>query len=566
MPTIPAEFQSIGPAPIDTRADAQMVAMRDGVRLATDVYLPQPEGVRCAAILIRLPYDKSSRYTFMPEIARYLNANGFAAVIQDVRGKFRSEGAAEPFVNEAADGFDTLEWLVVQSWSNGIVGMSGDSYYGFTQWAAASTGHRALRAIVPRVTGSHFMLGLEPARVPRIPFLEWILHTFSARDSFEDGVLSERPLGAMAALPDALDISRRRLSELVADAGSGRLAATVFGGRPPAARLEIPALHTGGWFDNLQRWQLDDWEVASTTSPAAAHQYLRMTPTDHEDFTLVEDGGPARNHEVDDDALRKEYLPRLLDEPISFFRHYLGGGEGRWRSPRVRYRVAYAGWEVADRWPLDTVRPLTLIAGDMRAALDTIDGGELIAAEDGPAADGRAGTVEWTHDPSDPVPYLIEDEWGMTMGLPDESTLHGRPDVPTFTTAPFERPLDLLGPATADLTVDADGDSTHVIVRLLDVDPGGDARYVLEGSDVVDCSAGPASVRIRMADTAYRVRPGHRLRVAISTSLFPLYMVHPGTEESPLTAVEHRSRTQRLRVGGDAGIAITLSVRTLSNP
>jgi len=149
-----------GAAPLDPRADARLVRMRDGVRLATDVYLPEPPGPRRPAILIRLPYDKSGRSTFMPAIAHYLTANGFAVVIQDVRGKFRSEGVAEPFVNEAADGHDALDWIVSQPWSNGIVGMSGDSYYGFTQWAAASTGHPALRAMVPRATGSRFFLGL----------------------------------------------------------------------------------------------------------------------------------------------------------------------------------------------------------------------------------------------------------------------------------------------------------------------------------------------------------------------------------------------------------------------
>ena len=551
-----------GAAPLDPRADARLVRMRDGVRLATDVYLPEPPGPRRPAILIRLPYDKSGRSTFMPAIAHYLTANGFAVVIQDVRGKFRSEGVAEPFVNEAADGHDALDWIVSQPWSNGIVGMSGDSYYGFTQWAAASTGHPALRAMVPRATGSRFFLGLAPGEVPRIPFLEWILQTFSDKASFEEPVLSRRPVGGMAALPDALAIPRERLRGLIEEIGSGRLAAAAFRNAAPARGLRIPALHVGGWFDNLQRWQLDDWGTASTASPAAADQYLRMTPTDHHDFLLLEDGGPPRDHEVDDDALR-EYLPRLLDEQISFFRHYLCGGDGGWSAPRVRVRVAYGGWEVSDRWPPDTVEPLTLVCARPGAAFDTADGGALfgISGDSSPDGTGDARTIGWVHDPADPVPYPAESEWTMLLGLPDESTIHARHDVPTFTTEPMEAPLDLIGPVTADLTIDADGDSTHAIVRLLDVDPRGEARFVREGAALVDCSAGPAHVQVSLGETAYRVRPGHRLRLAVSTSLFPLYLVHPGTEEDPMVAVECGKRRQMLVIGGGAGARLMLAVR-----
>jgi putative CocE/NonD family hydrolase len=136
---------------IDERADQVMVSMRDGVRLATDVYLPeQPDHL--PTVLIRLPYDKSGRFSFMPQASRLFNERSYAFVVQDVRGKVRSEGPQEPFVHEVADGWDTLEWISAQPWSNGIVGTFGDSYYGFTQWAAAASGHPALRAIVPRVT------------------------------------------------------------------------------------------------------------------------------------------------------------------------------------------------------------------------------------------------------------------------------------------------------------------------------------------------------------------------------------------------------------------------------
>src|SRR5215475_6763285 len=146
------DLVKIGPAPVDALADQVMVSCRDGVRLATDVYLPA--GNRHPAVLVRLPYDKCGRYTFMPQLAPWFTERGYAFVVQDVRGKFRSEGQTVPYVHEVYDGYDTLEWIVRQPWSDGTVGMFGDSYYGVTQWDAAAGGHPALRAIVPRVTSA----------------------------------------------------------------------------------------------------------------------------------------------------------------------------------------------------------------------------------------------------------------------------------------------------------------------------------------------------------------------------------------------------------------------------
>ena len=96
------------------RCTEYKVACRDGVRLATDVYLPDGDDSPGDTILIRLPYDKSGSYTFIPLIAEYFMARGYRVVAQDVRGKFRSEGRALLFVNEVDDGRDTLDWLISQ--------------------------------------------------------------------------------------------------------------------------------------------------------------------------------------------------------------------------------------------------------------------------------------------------------------------------------------------------------------------------------------------------------------------------------------------------------------------
>jgi predicted acyl esterase len=132
------------------------VQMRDGTTLYADVYRPASPGPH-PALLTRTPYDKALRGP-APFVVRAATA-GYAVVIQDVRGRFTSEGPFETFVNERQDGYDTLEWLVSQSWCDGNIGMFGGSYVGLTQWQAALSGHEALKAIVPTVTASNYHNG-----------------------------------------------------------------------------------------------------------------------------------------------------------------------------------------------------------------------------------------------------------------------------------------------------------------------------------------------------------------------------------------------------------------------
>lgn len=130
------------------RAEQSMVRMRDGVRLATDVYLPPVPG-RHGVVLIRGPYDKNSRYQGLADMAEVFNDRGLVLVAQDVRGKFRSEGVTHPYVSDVADAYDTLDWIIGQSWSNGSVGLVGVSYLGFTVWAGIASGHPAVKGAVP---------------------------------------------------------------------------------------------------------------------------------------------------------------------------------------------------------------------------------------------------------------------------------------------------------------------------------------------------------------------------------------------------------------------------------
>ncbi|HVJ69407.1 MAG TPA: CocE/NonD family hydrolase, partial [Caulifigura sp.] len=127
-----------------------MVAMRDGVRLATDVYLPKAakgsSSDKLSTILIRTPYDKGSGKSAE---GKYFAANGYAVVVQDTRGRYASEGTWHWLTDDGPDGVDCCAWIAKQSWSNGRIGMMGTSYVGGTQHAVAMAGSPSLKTVIP---------------------------------------------------------------------------------------------------------------------------------------------------------------------------------------------------------------------------------------------------------------------------------------------------------------------------------------------------------------------------------------------------------------------------------
>lgn len=520
----------------DQRAEHLRLPMRDGTRLATDVYHPSETTEPVPTVLIRLPYDKSGRYTFIPQIAEYFAAHGFACVAQDVRGKYRSEGELDPFVHEADDGWDTLEWIIAQPWSNGAVGTWGDSYYGFTQWALASRKHPSHRAMVPRVTG-HGFGDLRPGGgMPTFTLLDWIVDAWSVPELIDIGGTDHEIRPSVDSVHPSLAHGRELYREFIRIADEPeKWSAALFPGGNPAAQLSVPALHIGGWFDNLQFWQLDDWENAKRHSPVADHQFLRMWTNDHEDYRWREPGetlGPDFGDDLD--ALH-EHLPGLLDETIRFFDHYLRGRPGRWLGPTVRYEHARVGLRSAADWP-----PLRVIPRQLHLTRDGLDdfGVELDAH------------VEWVHDPAAPVPFPIVSEWDQNRhGVPDERHIHQREDVVCFTGSVLDEALDLVGRVEFEGRITAETAHTHVIARLCDIAPDGSARVILaNGADVL--ADGDTIFVVRLGDTAYRLPPGHCLRLVVSTSAKGQYVIHPGTDADPWTTAIGRESLQRLHLLG----------------
>ncbi len=539
---------------VDPRSDQVFARMRDGVRLATDVYLPAGRGP-FPAILTRLPYDKTGRDCFIPWVAAYVVEHGFAFVAQDTRGKGRSEGETFAFKHERKDGFDCLDWIVSQPWSDGTVGMWGESYFGFTQWAAAASGHPALCAIVPRNTTAQVSddwLGRQGVRRLAFP-MAWAADTWM--DSSMYGVIS-------SDLDWRIDPVDRILSSVHGDRRSASLDSwmvrrfddellrelRVVAAAP--SRLDIPALHIGGWFDIFQRGQLSDWVAARAAGRATQH--LRLDATDHVHATWTErPEGLVDLHGISASEI-EDFIPGYMDPSLAFFDSILRKRVDS-SEPLVTWRAARGDWRAAESWPLAGSRVLRLFLADGARALLDEEGGALA-----PKPEGSSSWVRWTDDLGDPVPSLLLDELQCLAAPPDDRTIEARPDVTTFTSEPFPEGIEIAGPAVARLVTSSSTEGSAVTAKLLEVSPDGDTRRLREGA-ARQTSEADGIVNIELGVLAHRLPPGYRIRLEVSGSAYPQFLPEAGTPD-PWRSRPSGLVQRELRIGGSDGSVLELSV------
>ncbi|MEJ6488927.1 CocE/NonD family hydrolase [Leucobacter sp. USCH14] len=550
-----ADYQRLGAAPVSELAREHRVRTRDGVHLATDVYLPSTsDGARDETpgdtILIRLPYDKNGEYTFIPLVAEYFLGHGYRVVAQDVRGKFRSEGEAQLFVNEVRDGEDTLDWIIAQPWSNGRVAMWGDSYYGYTQWAAAASGHPALKAIAPRVTGTS--LGEPVHRDPgtRVRAVEmgitnlYPLTHFHGNDTFLwEPDWSRRDFEAQAeAFQQWAGARSRSYDQWVPHP----VTLPRFPNGSAFAGRSVPVLHTIGWWDNCAPLSWADVEEIAQHPAWDAHHYLRIEAIDHESYQFAEAPGD-RVAERTEQQIRA-LLPRTLDPALAFFEVFVRGEGAVAGIPRVVWQLAGTDEERTEAvWPPAGSRSETRYA--------TIEGG--ISSERPASAEERS----WVHDPQNLVPSTAPDAFSYLLTLPDEAPVGERSDVVVFTSPEQTEDVDLAGPVTARVRVRSTGPVMDCFVRVLDVAPDGTAVRIARGQQQLLDATDATTLEIDLGQVGYRLRAGHRLRVHVSSSDYPEFLPQPGTGRDPWTdGVESVPNTQTLIIGGEDALALDLPV------
>lgn len=493
---------------VEPDATASVLA-HDGVALATDVYVPSSprKRSRCTTILLRTPYGKRGTIDRVAELAPFFAAAGVAVVAQDVRGKHASDGSIAPFLHEVADGYATVQWISEQSWSNGCVVPFGDSYAGFTSWAAAASGHPAIRAAVVRVTTCHlpdeWMYRQGVFRLQQNG--PWAIFAWGGRELFDvEPDWHTRPLGALNLL--GADTSQL-IAWLRTSPNSQRWGAEILGQNPPLSRrVDIPVLHWGGWWDLMARGQVREWQDRARAD--AAPQLLLMGATDHSfnHFSCTYGAPPTA-------SFNGQY--EVVAEFVSNVERARVGDRSH-----VRWELTHDSWYDDPEWPPRDSRPQRLYLADGASATFGPEGGALSSRPDTVAT-----TIRWLHDPSDLVPSLETWVWGtLASDYPDERDVHVRPDVVTFSGAPAGELLDLVGPVTLRLAPKATIPTAHITATLSDVHPDGRALRIAEGACEFVTAEAERGVELDLGPLAYRLREGHRLRLALACSAFPRYL------------------------------------------
>jgi putative CocE/NonD family hydrolase len=510
------------------------VEMRDGANLLTDVYLPPGRGP-FPVILTRQPYGSKTEYVFQPAVGRFFAENGFGYVTQNVRGRFGSEGTFAAYSDdlEILDAYDTIDWIVSQDWSNGIVGAMGESYYGYTALAAAASGHSAIKAIAAaNITIAREKQVLDGAYPLQASGL-WTLDM----DDVENGQYQDTagidlyhlPLVTMGEAHGLRDVLwRDRVSGYLQDPGAKRAQAL-----EDYEKVRVPALYHGGWYDTFTRGTIAIWEgvkLYGGDEHASEMQWLVMGPWDHDSMSInmagVEPPTKIGRREIGTAAV-STYGETLLE----FFTYFLKRDDNGFIDlPRVQYfNIGDNDWRYSEQWPPKDSRLRSLFFHSEGNA-STIEDGFLDFV---PPGDEPADS--YIYDPGDPVTITEDtDVWSRAAGLPDRTKLTQREDVLTFETRPLLDDMDITGPVSVELYAASTAPDTDFTAALVDIYPDGYSLLIQEGilrasfrdREVAPSPIEPGEVYTFVIDlwaTSYTVPAGHKLRVEISSSNFPRF-------------------------------------------
>ena len=552
--------------------------MRDGTTLMSNVYRPA-DGGPYPVLLARMPYGKD-----LPFDSTYLDPvravrRGYIVAIQDVRGRYASEGKFTPFVREFEDGYDSVEWAAKLPGSSGSVGMIGLSYLGKAQWHAAVMQPPSLKSMAPGQTWGNHLNGAQMRGGAR----ELGLIQYWAQGALALGILFRKYRGEPQKIGEKLPELVGSIDTLLAGGGYDALPLTqlpdpddltpfVRGGFARGAddesweylnidgrydRVEAPTFHIGSWYDCFIGETLRQYEVMKERAKAAGTRPPRLLvgPWTHAEFgSTVGDldfgigsSGAFLNYSGDlteahlrwfDATLKGD--ERSLEEkpPVEVFVM----GENRWRG--------YEEWPVPgayeERWHL---------RGGRRLAREAPEPGE---------------PDEYDYDPRDPVPTV----GGAVLMAPihrpgarDQREIEERPDVLVYTSETLREDYTVLGPIHATVFAATSAPDTDFVVRLVDVYPDGRAIGVADG--VIRASAReafpapgvtrPAGAKpvepgrvyqynVDLWATGITFRAGHRIRVHVTSSCFPRWDRNPNTGEGPDSA---RTEVARQRIFHD---------------
>jgi putative CocE/NonD family hydrolase len=510
--------------------------MPDGLTLETEHYYPLGEG-SFPTILIRTPYGLSTdnprintAITGFP-VQRFVE-RGYHVVVQSVRGRYGSEGRWVPFVNEAADGRATLDWISQQSWFNGSLGTFGNSYPGYAQWAVAADAPPYLKAMVASITTSHMISAFFPhdLTLGLDATARWMLLTLGPRDTpsaLQQLWLVTAP-GQDSYLAEAFQhLPLRELDELItgqpinffpewlahASVRDPYWAAVDFSRDVPHCRAPMHLIT--GWYDLFTRYQLEDYQLLR----AAGHRpYLTVGPTAH--------------------TSGSNFIAST-QEGLAWFDAYLKNDPSHLREQPVRICVLGSNeWREMPDWPPPAQDTCYFLHGKQQLSIDQPADVSL--------------PDRYVYDPGDPTPAIGGPLLSFASGPYDQRPIESRSDVLTYSTDPLTEDLEVIGSPRVELYVRSSLAHTDFVARLCDVQPGGKSINLCDGfvrlkpGDGEPQPDGSLKISIELWPTANCFQRGHRLRLHVCSGAHPRLSRNLGKGEPLATATDWQGAEQMI--------------------
>ena len=538
------------------------VKMRDGITLHADIYRPKADG-QFPVLLQRTPYDKRGGTDFGLKAA----ARGYVAIIQDVRGRYSSEGEWYTFKNESSDGYDTVEWVAALPYSNGKVGMWGGSYVGATQMLAAIAHPPHLAGICPVVTASNYY---ENWTYQGGAFEQWFSESWTsglAQDTLNRTV--QHTTNAMKGV-STLPLGDYSLFNLTSPTGTASIAtlAPYFSDwlahpsyddywkslsiEDHHTEITVPALHVAAWYDIFQGGTLRNYmgiKAHGGSETARNGQHLLVTIGGHA-------GGGRKIGDVDFGPAAEQYDENEIT--LHWYDYLFKGVQNEFANGKpVRIFVMGANqWRDEEDWPLSRARETKYFLHSAGKA-NSLNGDGTLST----TTPYSEASDHFTYDPGNPVPTvggpLCCDGQHLPPGPRDQRSVEGRNDVLVYSTPAFTNDMEITGPISAELYIKSTAVDTDFTAKMVDVGPDGFAQNLTEGilraryreSHEKPTLMVPGQVyklTIDLWATSNVFRRGHSLRLEISSSNFPRFDRNLNTGENPESGSKYISATNTI--------------------
>ncbi len=503
-----------------------MIPLRDGIRLAADIYRPAKSG-QYPVVLIRTPYGKTNkehRYDLMGGI---FASHGYVVVVQDVRGRYGSEGNWYPFVNEPIDGVDSLQWVRDQEWSSGKVGMFGLSYFGSTQWLASPFDETGLTTFIPIVTAqSTYDLFFNRGVLKFNQTFIWHYLTEERRSKNFDAVDWEKALKHLPLIKadDALENDNPAYNDWIKHPVPDDFWNPIRVD-DKIDRIKVPALLVAGWNDPFLNSMFEDYNrmIKYSGSDMARESQLIVGPWIHETRTRFDDIDYGKN---------SRFLAQVKIF-LRWFDYYLKGIENGItdEGPISLFVMGKNQWRREKEWPLKRTRYVKYYLHSNGEANSNRGSGRL--STEVPILE-KPDT--YRYDPADPVPTiggaLVYDNVG--IGPLDQSKIEARADLLVYSTPVLQEEMEITGPISLVLYASSSAKDTDFVARILDVRPDGvsiplttnivRARFRESMKEPSFLNSGEIyAFQINLGATSNIFKKGHKIRLHVTSSDFPKF-------------------------------------------